>query len=46
VTNRQTFLDLRDWIKELKDKTQTDTIIHVVGSKADLKASANGEAIE
>lgn len=46
MTNRQTFLDLQDWIKELKDKTQTDTIIHVVGSKSDLKSSSSVEALE
>ncbi|KAL7415595.1 P-loop containing nucleoside triphosphate hydrolase protein [Mrakia frigida] len=46
ITNRQTFHDLKDWIKELKDKTQTDTIIHVVGSKSDLRPTAGEEAVE
>ena len=32
---KQSFLDISDWIKEIKDNTEADVLIYLVGNMAD-----------
>ncbi|KAI9631472.1 hypothetical protein KEM48_014296 [Puccinia striiformis f. sp. tritici PST-130] len=38
ITNKESFLDIQNWLNELRENMSTDLIIQVVGSKSDLGA--------
>jgi GTPase SAR1 family protein len=38
ISDRESFHDVKEWLEELKNNVGDDTVIYVVGSKADRNA--------